>query len=628
MIFFKKPQPPRQPEKGTIVLELKDWASVSEEGELLQDVNFDLRAGETHAILSTYASDEWSLVHLFQNRLHHFTGRYTIAGRPYQASMNTNDLIQVVETETAVSCSISAAEQIFLSRRMPRITLSRDLLGQALELMRKTGIHIDLTKPLSSMSRGELRCVEILHLCAMRPQIAVFLDTMTFMTSPVREQLPGTLDYLHSCGCGVIYITNNFEDALRISDRLSVLDSGTIRGTFNTERVREDPREVAGLLSGWKKIAHGGPSTEALPVMESIANMGSIITSEHELRRVLEYILKDMTKAMDASASVFYMLENGRMSILDTSPVPHTALLSTQQVLQLSKRDREIVLKRGSPEFARCFGSEQVAQLVICYPIYSTADKIALVQVSFHHSRRDLVQLGVYLKMFAKELTIAIETSRLLGNSVLLQESHHRIKNNLQTIVNLLYLQKTPGLSEAERGVNDILETAIKRVKSIAYVHTLLCRNWYGKNVVNLKSIICEIIRLYDVQGVAIEASLEDLTLPYHNAVDMALVINELISNCIKHAFAPGSSGNTIHVTMKNTGKDIILLVRDNGCGLPRGFSLAEAEGVGFSIVTSIVSSLHGAITCHVQQGTEVIISFPRPLITPIVARAPEPAAP
>ncbi|MBR5471640.1 MAG: hypothetical protein IKU81_05970 [Oscillibacter sp.] len=606
--------------KGEILMKISNWSSVSEEGKVLHDINFDLRAGETHAILSTSANDEWGLVHLFQNKIRSSSGECFIAGVSHDALKDINKSIQVMETETAVSQSISPVEQIFLSARMPFFAPRQRMTQKCFELMRETGLHVDLNKRMADMTGDELRRVEILHICAMLPPVAVFLDSMTFLGEETRVKIPGVLDWLRGKGCGVIYITNNFEDALRLSDRISVFDNGTVKGTFLTENVRKDPREVASLLSGWRKITQIGSSSEAISIMESIANMGDMVTSDYELKRVLEYILKDMEKALDASGVVIYMMDDDRFTVMDADPSARKEYMTPATVAEVIARGEDAVWRRGDPAPDEVFDKNNVVELMLCYPLHFTGNRKALVQAIFTHARKDVRQLSVYAKMFVKEISIAIETSRLLGKSVLLQESHHRIKNNLQTIVNLLYLQKPDGSGASERYVRNVLETAINRVKSIAYVHSLLCRDWYGKNVVNLKNITQEIVRLYETEGVTIQLELEDVSLPYDNAVSMALVINELISNCIKHAFSGRSEGNVITVITQNTGMDIKICVRDNGVGIQEDFNLDRTDSVGISIVKSIVASLHGELRYCRSNGTETWIYFRRPTIMPVVS--------
>ena len=196
------------------------------------------------------------------------------------------------------------------------------------------------------------------------------------------------------------------------------------------------------------------------------------------------------------------------------------------------------------------------------------------------------------------------------------------------------HLARTGADQESRQAVTDISAASAQLDRTVNEVMTLL-EYLRAEELPRLYPMdLCDLLQQIAAQADMVQEQLKvELTLDYGGWTtchvlaersDAELLLLHLLSNALRAC----SEGGKVQIVLRRSESFWQLTLLDNGCGLPRGFSLAEAEGVGFSIVTSIVSSLHGAITCHVQQGTEIIISFPRPLITPIVARDPEPAAP
>jgi len=212
------------------------------------------------------------------------------------------------------------------------------------------------------------------------------------------------------------------------------------------------------------------------------------------------------------------------------------------------------------------------------------------------------------LDMLNKEISMAVETSRLLGRSILLQESHHRIKNNLQTIINLLYMQDIAAKHSSNGSKSIDVNTIVNRIKSIASVHDLITQ---GANnaYLTIKSIIKCVIEIYSSQAIMFFLNIDDIKLDYTHATSIALLINELISNCTKHAFTKEQK-KEITITCEKHEGTIDLSVTDNGKGLPGNFDIDKTMSVGMSIIRSIVAQLRGEISFANKKGAIVKISM------------------
>jgi PAS domain S-box-containing protein len=199
----------------------------------------------------------------------------------------------------------------------------------------------------------------------------------------------------------------------------------------------------------------------------------------------------------------------------------------------------------------------------------------------------------------------------LKEKNILLQEIHHRVKNNMQIISSLLSLQSR--YVNEEIALN-LLKESQGRIRAMALVHEKL---YQSENLGNInfaeyiKSLIMELESLYRVNKSLLktEINVEDVYLDINAAIPCGLIINELISNTIKHAFKEGTEGN-INIKFSRKENDYILSVQDNGIGLPSNISLENTDTLGLKLVNALVKQLEGTTEIKRNNGTQFIIKF------------------
>ncbi len=195
----------------------------------------------------------------------------------------------------------------------------------------------------------------------------------------------------------------------------------------------------------------------------------------------------------------------------------------------------------------------------------------------------------------------------------LLQEMHHRIKNNLQTLADLLYLEGLKaGSEEAARSLRD----SLARVKSIATVHSLLSLDHIEATDVRVlaEAIAATVCRDLGTPGKRIGVRVEgaSVLLPSKQATSLALVLGELLTNAIEHGFPARSDGHVL-VALGERGGEVVVTVRDNGVGLPPGLDPQRVDSLGLSIVRTLVSrDLRGSLRMWVDGGTVAEVVFHR----------------
>ncbi|MFH0905016.1 MAG: histidine kinase dimerization/phosphoacceptor domain -containing protein [Methanobacteriota archaeon] len=201
----------------------------------------------------------------------------------------------------------------------------------------------------------------------------------------------------------------------------------------------------------------------------------------------------------------------------------------------------------------------------------------------------------------------------LKEKEILLREIHHRVKNNMQVISSLLMLQEE--LSEDEK-VIEMLKDSQNRITSMALIHEKLYRS-ENLSKIDLKEYIDDLVSgLFQSYGisedkVALNINAENVLLEIDSAIPCGLIINELVSNSLKHAFPEDEIGE-INIFIRSTDEDMFeFLIGDNGVGIPKDLDFRKTESLGLRIVNILVENqLHGEITLNRAKGTEFKIKF------------------
>ncbi|MFS8482690.1 MAG: sensor histidine kinase [Acidimicrobiia bacterium] len=212
----------------------------------------------------------------------------------------------------------------------------------------------------------------------------------------------------------------------------------------------------------------------------------------------------------------------------------------------------------------------------------------------------------------------------LLSKDATIREIHHRVKNNLQTISSLLRLQGRR-LDSAE--ARTAIEESVRRIRSIALVHEILSRE-AGDDVPFVDVVKPVVAMVADSMispdhPIRFEVRGDGGILPAGIATPLAVVLNELLQNAVDHAYPPEldlteDEPGRVTVTIDRTDDALTLEVADDGVGLPEGFDLDNATGLGLSIVRTLVTSdLAGEITIRSgdgeggRPGTQVALRVP-----------------
>jgi PAS domain S-box-containing protein len=225
----------------------------------------------------------------------------------------------------------------------------------------------------------------------------------------------------------------------------------------------------------------------------------------------------------------------------------------------------------------------------------------------------------VLLKRFNEELEQKVKArteeldASLQEKIVLLREIHHRVKNNLQIIISLINLQMRQVDDEQ---LKQVMAETQNRVRAMSLVHEKLYQS-ESLSHIDLSDytrfLATQLFSYYGVNSrkVALDIAIGKVMVDINTAIPLGLIINELVSNALKHAF-PSDRKGTITISSRYDDTVLSLVVRDDGIGLPPDLDWKNPESLGLRLVNSLVDQLSGTIELKKEKGTTFIISIHR----------------
>lgn len=213
-----------------------------------------------------------------------------------------------------------------------------------------------------------------------------------------------------------------------------------------------------------------------------------------------------------------------------------------------------------------------------------------------------------------KKLTEKALKKSLKDKEMLIKEIHHRVKNNLMIITSLLSLQSQYIQDKESR---TIFQESENRARSMAMIHEKLYQSGEGKTInftEYIRSLGMELYRTYALNPslIKLKMELDNAWLDVDTAIPMGLIFNELITNCLKHAF-PDEKNGEIRINFRKTDEGYVLIVVDDGVGLPEDFDLESSDSFGLKLVNILTRQVEGHLQLETSNGTSFTIFFSEP---------------
>jgi two-component sensor histidine kinase len=208
------------------------------------------------------------------------------------------------------------------------------------------------------------------------------------------------------------------------------------------------------------------------------------------------------------------------------------------------------------------------------------------------------------------EIAIRADTEKQLIQTIgdrelLLREVHHRVKNNLQIIISLLNLQSRYLKDEATLSA---FRDSQNRIKAMALVHEKLYQSTDISRITlddYIRFLGNNLFKFFGIKGndITLTMDIQHISLAINTAIPVGLMINELISNSLKHA-CPGGRKGEISIAINRENNSLSILFRDTGVGIPQDLDWQNAKSLGLRLVVSLVEQLQGTIELDRTAGT------------------------
>jgi PAS domain S-box-containing protein len=380
---------------------------------------------------------------------------------------------------------------------------------------------------------------------------------------------------------------------------------------------------------------------------EVLAHLAQTINASLDLDVVLQRVVEAAQELSGSERAVIFLREPGADAIISRYQVGYPEMPYEGLRIELGKGIGGQVLLTGrplrtadyaaDPRFSKDYlgsmrSGGRLAVITVPITIGSRVEGVLYVSNSASHPFSEgheaiLMRLADHAatavrnarlyREAADELARRIQAEEALKASlrekeVLLKEIHHRVKNNLQIISSLLELQS--GYSDDPR-LQAMFEDSQHRIQSMALIHehlyqaSDLARIDFGSYV---RSLATQLLRSYHhlCPRVTLSTDMAAVSLGIDRAVSCGLLVNELVTNSLKHAF-PHEQGGDIHLALQADAHRVTLTVRDTGVGFPEDLDFRATDSLGLQLVCALTEQLGGTIALERHRGTVFRLTFP-----------------
>jgi two-component sensor histidine kinase len=365
--------------------------------------------------------------------------------------------------------------------------------------------------------------------------------------------------------------------------------------------IQEELGDKKGMLSSLKGIGTvlslTGKNDEALVYMKDVLDIATEIGAKKEQRDTYNDISNIYTRMGDYQRALKY---KGRYAQLkDTLFSEQTTEIATnmEAKFESEKKSKEIeLLKRENEIQVLQLGRNRI--LIISFTIGLVLALISVViYARVNRERKKALNL-----LKTQNLNIKRQKEE---KEVLLKEIHHRVKNNLQVINSLIRLQCA---FTEDKVALELFDECQNRIISMALIHEKMYEAHDLSNI-NLREYVNELstnlLRSYRLsKHIELEIEVANMKLSLDTLVPLGLLLNEMISNSLKHAFNEREDGLITVDLHKNEAGLFELIVGDNGVGLPKDFSFNSANTLGMELIDTLTQQLDGKISRVDRQGS------------------------
>ena len=408
-----------------------------------------------------------------------------------------------------------------------------------------------------------------------------------------------------------------------------ILDDASVSNQFETDEYIREKRvrsvlclplvkqaTLIGVLYLENNLAPYAFTPSRVEVLKLLASQAAISLENARLYADLQHTQTYLSEAQRlsqtgsfgwnvTSGELFWSDEMFRIYGFDRTTKPEV-----EMVIQRSHPE-DIELVRGVVDSAQREGNDLDFEYRAMMPDGSPK-AVHVVARAIQEQSGKLRYVGTVIDVTASRQAQHELQSSLEEKEALLKEVHHRVKNNLQIISSLLNLQAA---RIADPTVSELLDESRNRIRAMALVHENLYRAGNFARVpmsTHIQSLCAHLIRAYGLreQRIELTTDVDEVELDLDKAISVGLIISELVSNALKHAF-PNARAGSVRVELKLLGeRRYALAVIDDGVGLPADRDVHDSGSLGLQLVDDLTQQLHGRIAVRRGSGTNFTVTF------------------
>jgi predicted ATPase/two-component sensor histidine kinase len=440
--------------------------------------------------------------------------------------------------------------------------------------------------------------------------------------------------------CHIEAIAAEVAVAFYVARDLSTLESAYVRRArkayvrWGAEgKLRDLERRHQGASDGAEALPPVSADAGSLDTIDlaDIVRTSNAMSAQVTLEELMTTLLKVVLEHAGASRGLLIMARNERLFIEAEATADEQVI--TVQLLK-GEPGEEIVPARLLTDTMRSSapiylddarapgtywqelyfrGNGSNVRSVLCLPILRQAKVVGLLYLENDLATHAFTPNRInVLKLLASQAAISLENASLEEKEALLKEVHHRVKNNLQLITSLLNLQAA---RVTDPTVATLFAESRDRVRSMALVHENLYRLGNFARVPmkpHLESVCAQLFRAYApaTGQISLQLDIDDIQLDLDRAVACGLIVNELASNALKHAFPDGRRG-TLWISLEALeANECLLRVRDDGVGMSSSIDPKTVDTLGLQLVNDLADQLRGSIAIRGLNGADIAITF------------------
>lgn len=272
-------------------------------------------------------------------------------------------------------------------------------------------------------------------------------------------------------------------------------------------------------------------------------------------------------------------------------------------------------IRKISTSFSKFISGHRIPALEVNLLTKSGKEKTIEIHSSLMKKNGKIVGVVSVLRDITERKQIEEKLRRSLKEKeVLIRELHHRVKNNMQVMLSLLRLQTR---KIEDKKMTEIMKTWQNRLRSIALVHEKLYESESLERIdfgSYIQKLITSLFHIFEVKesSIQLDMNVGSISLDINNAIPLGLVINELISNALKHAFPEDRKGKIRLDFHKNDKNSYSLIIKDDGVGLPKNIKFQNPQTLGIQLVNDLIDQIEGSIKVSRRGGTTFKIILPK----------------